>query len=64
MFTLQLHATHDTFQATMFFELAKLVDRAEEGEGAGIRLNQTQIQDCVKAVNNQVINMLVVSICL
>ena len=38
----------------MFFELAKLVDRAEEGEGAGIRLNQAQIQDCVKAVNNQV----------
>ncbi|XP_063679642.1 ras GTPase-activating-like protein IQGAP2 isoform X3 [Bolinopsis microptera] len=50
------------YQATLFFELAKLQDRAEkEAEKEGveleepitIRLTHANIQDCIKAVNNQ-----------
>jgi len=44
------------YQATLFFELAKLQDKAEK-EGVedtqSIRLTHAQIQDCIKAVNNQ-----------
>ena len=46
-------------QATLFFELAKLQDKAQK-EGMedyeSIRLTHAQIQNCIAAVNNQVLN--------
>lgn len=45
-------------QATLFFELAKLQDKAQK-EGLedyeSIRLTHAQIQNCIAAVNNQVL---------